>query len=170
VLEGKIGRKLSREGVKAGRKRRLNELLAAEPLRPGVREWLSDAQRLGLGAAVASSAPRRWVEPRLEALGVRPFFRAVKCAEDAARAKPAPDLFLAAAGALAVPPAECLALEDSPNGIAAARAAGTYCLAVPNEVTKHLDLSGADLVAPSLAELTLEDFIARAEARSPDRR
>jgi beta-phosphoglucomutase-like phosphatase (HAD superfamily) len=85
----------------------------------------------------------------------------VKCREDAPRAKPAPDLFLSAAAVLGAAPENCVALEDSPNGISAARAAGMFCLAVPNEVTRRLDLSAADFIVQSLSQLPLSELIDR---------
>ncbi len=71
-------------------------------------------------------------------------------AQDVTRGKPAPDVYLLAAQRLGLPPARCLVLEDAPNGVAAARAAGMRCVAVPNEFTLSLDLSVADVVSPSL--------------------
>jgi len=81
--------------------------------------------------AVASGGLRRYVELTLEAIGIRPWFDAVVCIEDYARAKPAPDPFLEAARRLNVPPAECLVFEDSPLGIEAAAAAGMQSVFVP---------------------------------------
>ena len=60
-------------------------------------------------------------------------------------------------------PDEAIAVEDSPNGIVAEKAAGLYCVAVPNSVTVRLDLSQADICLDSLALLSLEDAIARSE-------
>jgi len=80
------------------------------------------------------------------------------CRGDVERTKPAPDLYLAAVAALGVNVDEVVALEDSPNGIAAAKAAGLYCIAVPNEITKLLDLSAADRIVESLAEVRLRSI------------
>jgi beta-phosphoglucomutase-like phosphatase (HAD superfamily) len=74
--------------------------------------------------------------------------------------KPAPDVYLAACTSLGVLPPRALAVEDSPNGIAAAKAAGMKCLAVPNAVTRLLDLAGADLIVASLADMTLGHAVA----------
>jgi len=71
-------------------------------------------------------------------------------AQDVTRGKPAPDVYLLAAQRLGLPPTQCLVLEDAPNGVAAARAAGMKCVAVPNEFTLSLDLSAADIILPSL--------------------
>jgi HAD superfamily hydrolase (TIGR01509 family) len=161
MLEDRLGRPLDRMAIKAERKRRFMARLSGQPPRPGVTAYLDEAARLGLPVAVASSAPRAWVEPRLAALGLAGRFAAVKCREDAPRAKPAPDLFLSAAAVLGAAPENCVALEDSPNGISAARAAGMFCLAVPNEVTRRLDLSAADFIVQSLSQLPLSELIDR---------
>jgi len=63
---------------------------------------------------------------------------------------------------------EAIAFEDSPNGVLAAKRAGLYCVAVPNPTTKQLRLEGADLVLDSLADLPLEELIARVEAGGGD--
>jgi beta-phosphoglucomutase-like phosphatase (HAD superfamily) len=82
---------------------------------------------------------------------------------DPARAKPAPVLYLEALEELDVGAGEAVAFEDSPNGVLAAKAAGVFCVAVPNEVTRELGLeeAGADLVLDSLAELPPEELLAR---------
>ncbi len=74
-------------------------------------------------------------------------------------AKPAPDLYLRACESLEVRPEEAIAFEDSPNGIAAAKAAGLWCVAVPHEITRGLDLARADLVLPTLAGVNLHHLI-----------
>jgi beta-phosphoglucomutase-like phosphatase (HAD superfamily) len=77
------------------------------------------------------------------------------------RVKPAPDLFLLAALRLGVAPEACLVFEDSRNGILAARAAGMRCVAVPNDVTRPLDLGGPDLVLATAADAPLADIARR---------
>lgn len=164
MLEERLGRELDRAALKARRKRRLNAMIAAETVRPGVVDYLDGARARGIRSAIASSAPRRWVAPKLETLGLAGKFDCLKCEEDAPRAKPAPDLFLAAAEALAARPGECIAFEDSPNGVAAALSAGVFCVAVPNPVTRQLTIEGADITVDSLADLPLEELLGRASA------
>jgi beta-phosphoglucomutase-like phosphatase (HAD superfamily) len=74
--------------------------------------------------------------------------------------KPAPDTYLAACRALGVKPRAALAIEDSPHGVSAAKAAGLRCIAVPHAITAQLDLSHADLCLPSLAAMTLPAVLA----------
>ena len=75
--------------------------------------------------------------------------------------KPAPDTYLAACAALGVEPARAIAVEDSPHGVTAAKAAGLYCVAVPHALTEQLDLGHADLRVSSLAAARLRDVIVR---------
>jgi HAD superfamily hydrolase (TIGR01509 family) len=163
-LETLAGRPLNAEALRRTRRERFYELLEGQTPLDGVETCLRDATRLGLGLAVASSATRDWVVPHLERHGLLHYFQSIRCCEDVPRAKPHPDLFLAAVGALGVKPEEAVAFEDSPNGIRAAKRAGLYCVAVPNPVTRQLPLDEADLVLSSLAELPLEELLARLQA------
>jgi HAD superfamily hydrolase (TIGR01509 family) len=137
--------------------RRNLELCALEALRPGVAELLDEAERRGVVTAVVSSSSRAWVGGHLEQRAVDTRFADLICAEgDPARAKPLPVLYLEALARLGVPAAEAVAFEDSPNGIAAAKAAGIYTVAVPNAVTASLDMSAADLRLDSLRDVSLD--------------
>lgn len=132
-----------------------------DPL-PGVLPLLDAAAERGLPLAVASSSPHEWVDMHLDRLGLFDRFAAVICSDDVARVKPAPDLFLRAARSVGAAPGEAMVLEDSAHGITAAKAAGAFAVAVPNQVTRHADLSHADLILPSLAATTLDDLLAAA--------
>ncbi|MEZ6188967.1 MAG: HAD family phosphatase [Planctomycetota bacterium] len=98
--------------------------------RPGAPELVA-ASAAG-PRAIASSSPTRLIELTLETLGWTPGFPTRCSAQEVARGKPAPDVYLLAAERLRVDPARCLALEDSPTGARAARAAGMTCWAVPD--------------------------------------
>jgi HAD superfamily hydrolase (TIGR01509 family) len=135
------------------------ELIHAEAVLPGVVDWLTAAPGLGLGVGIASSAPPHWVEGHLERLGLRHHFPVVSTRDGVLPAKPAPDLYLATCAGLGVDPTDAVAVEDSPNGIAAAKAAGMFCVAVPNHMTRPLDLSAADLIVHSLADLPLAQLV-----------
>jgi HAD superfamily hydrolase (TIGR01509 family) len=139
-------------------------LCGDQPLLPGVRDRLIEARSLGLAAAVASSSPAAWVQPWIETHGLTSFFRAVCTRDDVARVKPAPDLFLAAAGRLGVDPADCVVFEDSPNGIRAAHAAGMLVVAVPNGLTRGLAMPDPHLTLTSLADLSLSVIAERLAA------
>jgi len=135
-------------------------LSAKQPLLPGARAILGQADALGLPCAVASSSSSDWVLGWLRHHGIEAAFACIRTADDVARTKPAPDLFLSAAACLGVPPASCLVFEDSPNGILAAHAAGMRCVAVPGAITRRLALPSADLMIESLDALPLADILA----------
>ena len=152
-----------REAVQATRRRRELELLELEPLRPGVRELIDDARDLGLDVAIVSSSSRSWIDSNLQRLDLVDGWATVVCADgDTTRCKPSPALYLEALELLGVGADEAIAVEDSPNGIAAARAAGIFCVGFPNEVTSALDFSHADLVVESFETVRLADLLGRA--------
>lgn len=152
---------LDRDAVRAKQVARKIELVAALEMMAGVREYLHEARRLGLKVALASSASEAYIFGHLDRLAVRAAFDAVVCRDHVARGKPFPDLYLKAIQDLGVTAPEAIAFEDSRNGIAAAKAAGLHCVAVPNPMTSALDLTAADLRLDSLGALSLEGVIAR---------
>lgn len=123
-----------------------------EPM-PGVPEAIELFRRHGLGLAIASSSPMVLIDAVCEQLGLADI--EVRCsAFDEANGKPAPDVYLAAAHKLGDSPATCLAIEDSPNGVLAAKAAGMRCLAVPDPLlAADARYREADLVLSSLEHL-----------------
>jgi HAD superfamily hydrolase (TIGR01509 family) len=133
----------------------LEQAVCELPPLPGVVEWMDEAEELGLPIGVASSSPRAWVEARLAGTGLDERVRVVSCCDEHLRAKPAPDVYLDACARLGVEPGRALAIEDSMHGVTAAKKAGMLCVAVRNADQHRLDLSGADLVLSSLAELDL---------------
>ncbi|MDQ1403042.1 MAG: hypothetical protein QOG03_1358 [Actinomycetota bacterium] len=157
-LEVLVGRPLDRDAMAETRRRHRNELLAAEVILPGVTALLEAARSEGVATAVASSSPVSWVEEHLVRLGLVDAFAHVACRGPDLPAKPEPDVYLAAVAALGVEPAEAVALEDSAHGVRAAKTAGLLCVAVPHDLTRNSDFSGADLVVDSLAELSLDDL------------
>ena len=164
-LESLLGRSVDAGALIRHHRTRTDALIAAQPVLPGVRDYVEDARRLGVRLGVASSSSRRWVEGHLTRLGLREHFEVVRCADDVARVKPDPALYLAVLEATGVAAHQAVALEDSPNGVRAAKRAGLACIAVPNPLTAQLDLAEADLRLGSLAELTLAELIARLSAR-----
>lgn len=164
-LEARIGQALDRRELRARRIARQTELLAGVAPLPGVERCLEQADALGVALAIASSSDRAWVEGHLARLGLLHRFRRIVCKGDVARVKPAPDLYLEAVRALGGAPGDALALEDSANGVTAAKAAGLLCVAIPTEVTRGLAFDHADLMLGSLDEgLPLADLLARARA------
>ncbi len=136
---------------------------------PGVVALLDGLKRQAIRTGIASSSEVSRVRALLAALGLDTYFDAVACGDEVARAKPAPDVYRLAARRLGVPDAACVALEDSENGVRAAKAAGMRCIAVPSALTRRLDFSAADLVVGSLADVTPATIVAlrgRTGARS----
>lgn len=136
------------------------ELTRQLPMLPGIAGLLEEIDEARVSRAIASSSDRQWVEDLLAHLGIAQGWAHVACADgDRKRAKPDPALYLEALGAMGVPTRDALALEDSPNGIQAAKGAGLLCVAVPCSMTARLDLSAADAELPSLAGITLEGLL-----------
>ncbi len=165
ILEQHLGHAIDRSALRARRARQEAELLSRELPLPGVREILAEAKRQSLRLAVASSSERTWVQGHLRRFDLLGFFDVLCCSDDVQRTKPFPDLYDNALRRLGVRSAEAIALEDSPHGVEAAKRAGLFCVAVPNEVTRHGDLARADLVVASLLDCTLDDLIRAAESR-----
>jgi HAD superfamily hydrolase (TIGR01509 family) len=127
------------------------EALAGITPRPGALELIDALRAAGVPLAVASNSRREFVERVLEGAGLlNGRFEAVVTADDVAEPKPAPDLYLYACAALGAAPERSAALEDSPVGVASARAAGLYVVAIPYFADTTID--GASLTARSLAD------------------
>ena len=160
-LESLVPAPFDRDAVRTRRDNRRAELLADLDVMAGIRDYIAEGRRLGLRLAIASSSPTSYVRTHLERVALNDVWDAVVCREDAARAKPAPDLYLRAVELLGVASDEALALEDSPNGIAAAKGAGLWVVAVPNALTAKEDLSLADCRVSTCAELSLVELLQR---------
>jgi HAD superfamily hydrolase (TIGR01509 family) len=158
-LQGLVGAPLDSEIILTRRRERCMEMIHAQGPRPGVERWLREAQAESIQCAVASSSSQVWVEGHLERLGLRQHFVGVRCRDHVERTKPDPDVYLAAIECLGVAPEEAIAIEDSPHGVTAAKAAGLFCIAVPNEVTQPLDFRHADLVVDSLEKLNFRNVL-----------
>ena len=159
-LEERLGRSLTKD-VLDRRIGRRTELILAQSLLPGVGQHIESAKAMGLKLGVASSSTRDWVRGHLERLGILDSFDCIRCRDDVTNAKPEPDLYIAVIDCLGVAASEAIAIEDSPNGVLAAKRAGLRCVAIPNSITERLDLGQADLVLRSLADVTLADLITR---------
>jgi beta-phosphoglucomutase-like phosphatase (HAD superfamily) len=169
-LEAKLGRELHEAGADGVSWDRVVGDLDEIGLRPGVGAYLEEAAERGLALGIVSSNDRDWVEEHLRRMGVAGVWGVIATADgDLERAKPSPALYTEALAAIEVSPPEAIAIEDSPNGIAAAKAAGVFCLAVPNEVTATLDLSAADLIVRSLEDLPLRSLLDEAAGPSTER-
>lgn len=162
-LQERIGQSLDCEAIGARRWQRKLELVATQPLLPGVAEYISAGRRLGLQLGVASSSSRKWVVGHLDRLGVSECFDAIICADDVTHVKPDPEIYQSALATLDLRPDEAIAIEDAPNGLLSAKRAGLFCVAVPNPLTGQLPLDHADLRLASLAETSLETLLGTVE-------
>lgn len=126
------------------------------PELPGVREMLQKLHAAGFLLAIASSSPLGRIEAVVEILKAEQYFSLLNSAEDVARSKPAPDIYLDTARKLGVKPEECIVLEDSENGSIAAASAGMICVGFYNPDSGEQNLEHAKVVIESLREFTPE--------------
>jgi HAD superfamily hydrolase (TIGR01509 family) len=161
-LEELVGQRLDREAMARRLRAREHELCDLEDLRPGIDDYLAEAKRRGLKTAIVSSSTREWIARHLRRLDRLNSWDAIVAADgDAERAKPQPALYLEALRALGLRADAAIAFEDSLNGIRAAKAAGIFCVAVPNPITETFALDEADLLLDSLEELPLTELLNR---------
>ncbi len=125
---------------------------------PGVHDLVRRCREAGLRLAVASSADKIKVVANLNKIELPPdAWDVVMTGERVEHKKPAPDIFLAAARDLGVPPAECVVVEDAVNGIEAAKAAGMRCVAVAQTFPAER-LQAADSVCAKISDVRLSDL------------
>jgi HAD superfamily hydrolase (TIGR01509 family) len=158
-LASLLGHPIDQAAAVEAHHRRFDHLIAAELPRPGVLDWLDEARDLGLKVGLASSSSAAWVSRFLDRLGLRDHFATLATRERVTRSKPDPALYEVALEDLGVAAADALAVEDSPNGITAAKAAGLFCVAVPNPMTAPFPLTGADLQLSSLLDRPLREVV-----------
>lgn len=132
------------------------------PAMPGVPAVLERIRAAGYRLALASSAEPDAVAATVDVLGLGPLLEAVVSGDQVARGKPAPDIFLEAARRLDVAPGRCLVVEDSRNGLLAAKAAGMACAVVPCSFTRRQDFTEADARVAGLPDLLALDCLALA--------
>ncbi|WNQ09656.1 HAD family phosphatase [Paenibacillus aurantius] len=123
----------------------------------GVKELIVTLSNHGIHLAVASSARKEKINFILNKFDLSPYFDVIVSGYEVARSKPSPDIFLTAAERLGVPSKECIVIEDSTNGVVAAKQAGIYCIGYQNELGKQ-DLSLANYVVKDLNLLTNSSF------------
>jgi len=135
----------------------IDQLDGEKPL-PGVLKTIQTAKSMGIKTAVGSSSTLDWVKPHLVRLGIWNQFDTVVTFEDVNECKPSPEIFLKVLERLDVQPHNAIVLEDSENGVLAAKRAGIPVIVIPNEVTKNQDFTGAVLKLSTLEDLDLKEF------------
>ncbi len=123
-------------------------------LKPGARACLQWLREQGISAAIATSSPKETAERYLQMTDMRSYFALVLSGNNLERGKPFPDIFLEGARLLGERPENCLAAEDSFNGVRAGRNAGMYTVMIPDLIPADEEMRGlADAVLQSLEEL-----------------
>lgn len=126
----------------------------AFPLMPGARESIEFFRSLGFHLAIVTGAGRYGVNATLRAYALHDCFATVVSGDDVRNSKPAPDCYLLAMQRLGVSPIECVAIEDTEHGVAAASSAGIACLAVPNSMSERHNFNCATGTFRNLCEVT----------------
>ena len=152
-LEKQKKQQLDRPAILARQAEMEKEMILKQPIMPGVELFISEAKKMGYSLGVASSSPRAWVGGHLSRLGLIDQFETIVTQEDVVKTKPFPYLFEKAVKNLNLFPYQVIAFEDSGLGITAAKAAGIFTIAIPNQLTKNIKLDHADLVIESMANL-----------------
>jgi HAD superfamily hydrolase (TIGR01509 family) len=126
---------------------------SVEPL-PGVAQLIINLHKHGFLLAVASSSPHEQIDFILKKFEIKRFFHAIVSGEDVEAGKPHPEIFLKATDMLGVTPDSCVVIEDSHNGVTAAKRAGMKCIGFVNLNSGNQDLSKADILIHSFGELS----------------
>lgn len=126
------GAAVDREALRMRRRTRMLELVADQPLLPGIAACLDDARRHGMRLAIASNSSYDWVDSHLRRLNLRERFETLSCVSHDVPPKPEPHIYRRALMGLGAHAADAIAIEDSLAGVAAARAAGIFTVFVPN--------------------------------------
>src|SRR5690606_16267798 len=120
---------------------------------PGVEKLIKKLVNKNIPLALASSSFPEVIKIILQKTGMQTYFDVVVSSSEAGASKPHPDVFLLAAEKLGVAPDRCMVIEDSTNGITAAKSAGMYCIAYAGPGSELQDQSRADIIITSYSQL-----------------
>lgn len=165
-LQSLIRRNLDRQALHQRAEEISNQIIDQTGPLPGVKEFLQSCRQFNFRLAIASSSDSRWVNRHLERLELKQYFDCILTCETVKHVKPAPDLFIMALHHLSLQPEETVIFEDSQNGILAGVRAGIRVVAVPNDITRHLDLSRASWIIPSFHGISPLDVLAHFDGHS----
>lgn len=145
------------------RERQYARILQSEHLKPipGVIELLETLRRHEISLCIASSSSSRAIRMIIAKLNIDRYFSEIISGDEVERGKPAPDIFQKAAERFGINPLHCAVIEDSGNGVRAAKAAGMFCVGFQNPNSGRQDLSGADLVIDSFGPSNIEILMTR---------
>ena len=125
-----------------------------EPIE-GIRELLIYLKKKNIPAAIASSSPKEFINVVVSKFKLQEYFKYIVSGEEVESGKPAPDVYIETAKKLGISPKECIVVEDSKNGVIAAKAAGMKCIGFQNINSGNQDLSKADIIVNSIGEIKL---------------
>jgi beta-phosphoglucomutase family hydrolase len=153
------------EEMSEWKERRYRDIVSERlTLSPGAENLLAELKDKGFRLAIGSSTPKANLDLMFQCLKLNNYINEYVTKEDVENGKPAPDTFITAAQKLMLSPQYCVVVEDAVHGIEAANAAGMSVIALTTTRERE-DLSGADIIADSLAELKVEDFVGLIKGR-----
>lgn len=158
--KNKFDLRASPEEIREKRIKLVKQHYGKAPLIDGAENFLKAVSESSLKITLATSAPLELVEVFLERHGFEDCFSSVISDDHVAESKPSPDIFVSASRNVGVKPEESLVVEDSKNGLLAAKRAGALCLLIPNEEFSKDStgiLNRADFIAESLASIDIQN-------------
>lgn len=158
-LEKCIGEKVDQENVLSRVKEKFYFLINKIGLRPGIAGYLESARNLDIRMVIASNAKKSQIMPLIDRLEIEDYFLSILTREKVSKIKPDPEIINLAIDKLGLSHEEIIAFDDSNVGLKAAKAANVFCVAVPNELTKHFNLSAADMILYSMSEKPLPSLL-----------
>ena len=161
TLRDMFGLDVPAEELIEKREKMILDIMANEDIKPvsGIPELLRSIKALGLKTAVASSSGIELIKLVLDRLGIAVYFASITSGNDVKRGKPSPDIFLLAAERIGAEPSECLVVEDSENGVRAAKAAGMKALGYINPTSGYQCLDMADFITDDFKKVNIEMFM-----------
>ena len=161
TLRDMFGLDVPAEELIEKREKMILDIMANEDIKPvsGIPELFRSIKALGLTPAVASSSGIELIKLVLARLGMAVYFDSISSGNDVKRGKPSPDIFLLAAERIGAEPSECLVVEDSENGVRAAKAAGMTALGYVNPTSGNQCLDMADVVTDDFRKVDINDFM-----------
>ena len=128
------------------------------PPMEGIKELLKELSNRSIPLLIASSSSREIIEAVVLQLGISEYFTGIVSGDEVEETKPSPDIFIKASKLINIPPEHCVVIEDSENGVRAARAAGMRVVGLVNPASGQMDLSGADMIIHGLVEFDIGIF------------
>ncbi|MGO4542778.1 HAD family hydrolase [Paenibacillus sp. 2TAB19] len=154
-----LNKPIDRDDITTKSKEYYKKHMDKQVLREGVIDYLSLARNKGLRTAIASSSSLEWIHKYMDKYDLIDRFDFVIARDHVNQVKPSPELYLKAIELLGIEPTEAIAIEDSLNGLRAAKAAGLYCVVTPNEVTKAMKFESYDMRVDSLSQISLDQLL-----------